>query len=172
MKRLFWVSLSLLLLLVSCRTTSVEERASLPEDSAEWYELLSVEESIGNRYNLLYSLYSEGGYESVIVEAEKALLLYPAYTRILKIKAASERELGRRGEYLSSLALILEREGDDESLRDLYLDALIENGEKEKALSFASETIILYPENEKAITVLSEESAFYAYLKETLQSQV
>lgn len=171
MKRLFWVSIALLLL-VSCRTTSEGETVSLPEDSAGWYELLTVEESIENRYNLLYSLYAENKYESVIEEAGKAVLLYPAYTRILKIKAASERELGQSTEYLSTLALILEREGADESLRNLYLDALIESGEKEKALSFASETIMLYPENEKAITVLSEESAFYAYLKETLQSQV
>ncbi len=171
MKRLFWVSL-FLLVLISCRTTSGGETASLPGDSAGWYELVRAEESIENRYNLLYSLYSEGEYGSVIEEAEKALLLYPAYTRILKIKAAAERDLGRNEEYLSSLALILEREGADESLRDLYLDELIDNGEKEKALSFASETIILYPENEKAILVLSQESAFYTYLKETLQSQV
>lgn len=172
MKRLFWVSIALLLLLASCRTTSAGETVSLPEDSAGWYELLTVEESIENRYNLLYSLYAENKYESVIEEADKALLLYPAYTRILKIKAASERELGLSTEYLSTLALILEREGADESLRDLYLDALIESGEKEKALSFASETIMLYPENEKAILVLSEKSAFYNFLKETSLSQV
>ncbi len=171
MKRLFWVSIALLLL-ISCRTTVTGETESIPEDSAGWYDLLQVEESIENRYNLLYSLYSEGKYESVIGEAENAILLYPSYTRILKIKAAAERELSLNEEYLSSLALILEREGADEELRDLYLDALIENGEKEKALSFASETISLYPENEKAIEILAETSAFYTYLKETLQSQV
>ncbi len=171
MKRLFWVSIALLLL-ISCRTTVTGETESIPEDSAGWYALLEVEESIENRYNLLYSLYSEGKYESVIEEAENAILLYPSYTRILKIKAAAERELSLNEEYLSSLALILEREGADEELRDLYLDAIIENGEKEKALSFASETIFLYPENEKAIEILAETSAFYTYLKETLQSQV
>lgn len=133
---------------------------------------METEESIENRYNLLYSLYSEGKYESVIAQAEAALLLYPEYTRILKIKAASERECGRTKDYIDTLSLILEREGADENLRDLYTDVLIEEGEKEKLLSFAEETILLYPENEKALLVLSEESAFYKYLRETLQSQV
>ena len=172
MKRLFWVSTALLLLLASCRTTSALEMSFLPSDSRGWYERLSIEESIENRYNLLYALYSEGEYESVIEEAEKAEILYPEYTRILKIEAAAERNLARTDEYLETLSLILEKEGADESLRDLYSDALIEAGEKEKALSFVSETIMLYPENEKAIALLSETSAFYSWLKETLQSQV
>lgn len=75
MKRLFWVSIALLLLLVSCSTTSAGESVSLPGDSEGWYELLTVEESIENRYNLLYSLYAENKYESVIEEAGKAVLL-------------------------------------------------------------------------------------------------
>lgn len=172
MKRLFWVSLLLVLFLVSCRTTESTGAPTLPDDSKGWYEMLESEESIESRYNLLYSLYSEEKYESVIAQAEAALLLYPEYTRILKIKAAAERECGRRKDYIVTLSLILEMEGADENLRDLYTDVLIEEGEKEKLLSFAEETIMLYPENEKALLVLSEESAFYEYLRETLQSQV
>ena len=172
MKRLFSASILILLLLFSCKSTEEAVITATPENSGEWLTLLESEESIENRYNLLYSLYSEGAYQRVIEEADRALLLYPDYTRILKIKAAAERETGDTSAYAATLALVLEREPYDESLRDMYTDALLENGEKEKALDFSRDTILIFPKNEKAISVLSETSAFYSYLKETSQSQV
>ncbi len=172
MKRLFSASIILILLIVSCTSTETVTQFVSGETSGDWYAVLDEEECIENRYNLLYSLYSEGAYEKVIEEADNALLLYPDYTRILKIKAAAARESGDTSTYTDTLALIIEREGYDENLRDLYTDALLGEGEKEKALDFSRETLLLYPENEKALSLLSEESAFYSYLRETLQSQV
>ncbi len=172
MKRLFSASILIILLLFSCRSTENSAVTVTPENSEGWYALLVSEENIENRYNLLYSLYSEGAYSAVIEQADNALLLYPGYTRILKIRAAAERESGDTSAYTETLSLVLEREPYDESLRDLYTDALLENGEKEKALDFSRETVLLFPKNEKAISLLSETSAFYQYLKETSQSQV
>ncbi len=130
-----------------------------------YYEvLLESEESVENRYNFIYYLYSEDSLERVITEAEKALSIYPDYTRFLKIEALAYRELENKEEYSKTLKRVIEKEPYDEELRDLYLDSLLALEDKETALTFSKETIILFPENEKAISVLAENSAFYTYL--------
>lgn len=90
--------------------------------------------------------------------------MYSGYTRFLKLKALCERTTGDKEKYLLSLNEILDYEPHDEELRDLYTDALLENGKTEDAALFAEETIIYYPENKKAISILAGESSFYSFL--------
>ncbi len=52
----------------------------------------------------------------------------------------------------------------DEELRDLYLESLTALGKKEEAAAFSKETIVFFPENKKAISILGETSSFYSYL--------
>ncbi len=174
MKRLFLVSL-FLLLLVSCK--SVEFVNEAKTDSSLYYKsALEREESVENRYNYVYYLYTEGEVNKCITECDYALTLYPGYTRFLKLKALAERTTGDRENYILILEEVLRYEPHDEELRDLYLETLLEDGKKEEAYAFSLETITYYPENKKAIAALAIESDFYSYLnslnQETSDSQV
>ncbi len=174
MKRLFLVSL-FLLLLVSCK--SVEFVNEAKTDSSLYYKsALEREESVENRYNYVYYLYTEGELDKCISECDYALTLYSGYTRFLKLKALCLRTTGEKENYISTLSEVLCYESHDEELRDLYLEALLEDGKTEKAYAFSRETIIYYPENKKAIATLAIESDFYSYLnslnQETSDSQV
>ena len=163
MKRLFLASI-IILLLVSCASFRVVSDSNDTATSIYYEVLLESEESVENRYNFIYYLYSEDSLERVITEAEKALSIYPDYTRFLKIEALAYRELDNKEEYSKTLKRVIEKEPYDEELRDLYLDSLLALEDKETALTFSKETIILFPENEKAISVLAENSDFYTYL--------
>ena len=165
MKKLYWASLILLIVLVSCQTTSV---VSVEDTSSSTYLLsqLEEEENRETRYNYIYSLYTEGEYEKVIAESEIAAEMYPEYTRFLKIKALSEKKTERDEAYSETLALILEKEPGDEELRDMYLESLLTLGKEAEAVEYAKKTILLYPENTKAIEVLGKKSEFYAFLFE------
>lgn len=163
MKRLFSASI-IILLLVSCASVKVVSDSNDTSTSIYYEVLLESEESVENRYNFIYYLYSEKNYERVITEAEKALALYPDYTRFIKIEALAYSKLDNKEEYSKTLKRVIEREPYDEELRDLYLDSLLTLEDKETAITFSKETILLFPENEKAISVLAENSAFYSYL--------
>lgn len=163
MKRLFLASI-IILLLVSCASVRVVSDSNDTATSIYYEVLLESEESVENRYNFIYYLYSEDSLERVVTEAEKALSIYPDYTRFLKIEALAYRELENKEEYSKTLKRVIEKEPYDEELRDLYLDSLLALEDKETALTFSKETIILFPENEKAISVLAENSDFYTYL--------
>ena len=167
MKRLFWVSIVLILLLSSCaNVTAVAEGDST--SSSYLLSLLETEENRETRYNYIYALYTEGEYEKVIAEAALAYEMYPEYTRFLKIKALAEKKTGRDELYSETLGLVISKEGYDEDLRNLYLESLLTLGERERALEFSKETIALYPENREALTLLSENSRFYSWLLTTL----
>ncbi len=165
MKRLFWASLILLIVLVSCQTT---KDVSVEDTSSSSYLLseLEEEENRETRYNYIYSLYTEGEYEKVIAESEIASEMYPEYTRFLKIKALAEKKTERDEAYSETLALILEKEPGDEELRDMYVESLLKLGKEDEAVEYAKKTILLYPGNTKAMEVLSSRSGFYAYLLE------
>ena len=168
MKRLFLASLILLIVLSSCRTASVVNE----EDTTSSTYLLSrleEEENRETRYNYIYSLYTEGEYEKVIAEAAAAQEMYPEYTRFLKIKALSEKKTGRDEAYSETLALILEKEPGDEELRAMYMESLLALSKEDEAVAYAEKTILLYPENTKAMEVLANRSAFYAYLIENTE---
>ena len=166
MKKLYWASLILLIVLVSCQTTSV---VSVEDTSSSTYLLsqLEEEENRETRYNYIYSLYTEGEYEKDIAESEIAVEMYPEYTRFLKIKALAEKKTERDETYSETLSLILEKEPGDEELRNMYLESLLTLGKEDEAVEAAKETILLYPENAKAMEILGKESAFYAFLLET-----
>ena len=166
MKKLYWASLILLIVLVSCQTTSV---VSVEDTSSSTYLLsqLEEEENRETRYNYIYSLYTEEEYEKVIAESEIAVEMYPEYTRFLKIKALAEKKTERDETYSETLSLILEKEPGDEELRNMYLESLLALGKEYEAVEAAKETILLYPENAKAMEILGKESAFYAFLLET-----
>lgn len=132
--------------------------------SLYYSSLLQENESVENRYNYIYYLYVEGDYGAVISEAGKAVEKYPGYSRFYKIKALAYEKLGDRENYSSTLASLMELEPYDEELRNLYLDSLLALEETEKAYDFSKETIILFPEDKKAIEVLAETSSFYQYL--------
>ena len=170
LKRLFWVSI-LLILLSSCVTNS-----TVVKDSLYYGNLVRKEESVENRYNYIYALYSEGEYKKIIEEALQGADLYPTYTRFTKIKALSYQKLGDSLSYSSSLLSVLEREPYSEELIKLYLESLIEIGEKERAYSYSREVLTLFPDNTTAIKILSEVSQFYNYLntlnEENAQSQL
>jgi tetratricopeptide (TPR) repeat protein len=168
LKRLFWASLILLIVLVSCQTT---KDVSVEDTSSSLYLLsrLEEEENRETRYNYIYSLYTEGEYEKVIAESEIAAEMYPEYTRFLKIKALAEKKTERDEAYSETLALILEKEPGDEELRDMYLESLLTLGKEDEAVEYAKKTILLYPGNTKAIEVLSSRSGFYAYLLENTE---
>ncbi len=158
MKRLFSASLILLVILFS---SCVTEKKAQEEDSVE------------RMYNAIYASCVAGDWPDVIRSSDEALSVYPRHTRFLKTKALALRETGQKKEYVAALEEIIRREPYDESLRNLYLDTLVLSGEKEKALSFSEKTIILFPENMKALSVLKGESGFYSYLfKEISGSQV
>lgn len=162
MKRLFLVSL-LLLLLISCR--SVKIVGDYDSSSSLYYKnALESEESKENRYNYVYYLYIEGDYEKCITECDVALALYPGYTRFLKLKALCLIRTEDKENYIVTLREILDYEPHDEELRELYLSVLVEDGKTEEAISFAKETILYYPENKKAVSTLAGESEFYLYL--------
>lgn len=163
MKRQFSASI-IILLLVSCASVKVVSDSNDTSTSIYYEVLLESEESVENRYNFIYYLYSEKNYERVITEAEKALTLYPDYTRFIKIEALAYSKLDNKEEYSTTLKRVIEREPYDEELRDLYLDSLLTLEDKETAITFSKGTILLFPENEKAISVLAENSAFYSYL--------
>ncbi len=162
MKRLFLVSLSLLLLF-SCSSVKVVEDSDTAS-SLYYKNALESKESTENRYNYVYYLYMEGDYENCITQCDYALTMYSGYTRFLKLRALCERTTGDKEKYLLSLNEILDYEPHDEELRDLYTDALLESGKTEDAALFAEETIIYYPENKKAISILAGESSFYSFL--------
>ena len=168
MKKLYWASLILLIVLVSCQTTSV---VSVEDTSSSLYLLsqLEEEENRETRYNYIYSLYTEEEYEKVIAESEIAVEMYPEYTRFLKIKALSEKKTGRDEAYSETLALILEKEPGDEELRAMYMESLLALSKEDEAVAYAEKTILLYPENTKAMEVLANRSAFYAYLIENTE---
>lgn len=171
MKRLFLISISLVLLFSSCQTNSsntlnYEEGYSLVgrEASAYYYTLLCNNESVELRYNYIYSLFENKDYYLVIDECEIAIELYPNYSRFLKIKANAYKELEDAENYSLTLSNILTLEPYNEEILDLYIDSLLFLGEKEKAITVSYEALSLFPENKKAITVLSEVSDFYKML--------
>lgn len=172
MKRLFSVSIILLLILCSCRTALVVEG---DRDSLYYESLLNEKESMEVRYNYLYALYEENSYEKILADVDKAISLYPEYTRFIKLKALAARETGDTALYSEALSLVLENEPYDEELRNLYLDSLLDIGKTDEAFVFSKETLKLFPDNVKALTLLSGESPFYSYLlslKDTSLSQV
>ncbi len=168
MKRLFWASLILLILLSSCTTA----KAVSGEDTTSSARLLSEleeEENRETRYNYIYSLYTEGEYGKVIAESEIAAEMYPEYTRFLKIRALAEKKTGRDEAYSETLALILENEPGDEEMREMYMDSLLALQREDEAVEYAEKTILLYPGNTKAMEVLSRKSGFYAFLLENAE---
>lgn len=162
MKRLFLVSLTILLL-VSCQSVKVVEEDN-KESSLYYSSILDDKESKDDRYNYIYYLYKEGNLELVLTETEKAAEKYPEYSRFLKLRALTFKDLGDGENYSSTLYSIILLEPYDEELRDLYLDSLTALGKKEQAESFSKETITFFPENKKAISILAETSSFYSYL--------
>ena len=48
----------------------------------------------------------------------------------------------------------------------MYLESLLTLGKEDEAVEYAKKTILLYPENTKAIEVLGKKSEFYAFLFE------
>ena len=164
-----------LILLVSCK--SVEFVNDGDNESSLYYKsALEREESVENRYNYVYYLYTEGDLDRCITECDYAITLYSAYTRFLKLKALCLKTTGDKENYILTLREVLDYEPHDEQLRDLYLTALLEEEKTEEAAQFSRETIIYYPDNKKAIYTLGKESEFYSYLdslnQETSDSQV
>ncbi len=156
------VSLSILLV-VSCSSVKVVEEDN-KESSLYYSSLLEENESRDDRYNYIYYLYKEGSLEEVIKETEKAVSEYPEYSRFFKIKALAYKDIGDEENYSLTLSQVILLEPYDEELRDLYLDSLTALGKKEEAAAFSKETIVFFPENKKAISILGETSSFYSYL--------
>ncbi len=171
LKRLFLISISIVLLFSSCQTKSndtlsYEEGYALRgrEASAYYYTLLCSNENVELRYNYIYSLFENRDYYLVIDECEIAEELYPQYSRFLKIKANAYKELEDIESYSSTLSRILALEPYNEEIFNLYIDSLLLLGEKEKAITASYEALHLFTENKKIISVLSEENEFYKNL--------
>lgn len=171
LKRLFLISISVVLLFSSCQTKSsvslsYEEGYTLRgrEASAYYYTLLCNNENVELRYNYIYSLFENNDYYLVIDECEIAEELYPKHSRFLKIKANAYKELEDNENYSLTLSSILALEPYNEEILNLYIDSLLLLGEKEEAITTSYEALSLFPENKKAISVLSEISEFYESL--------
>lgn len=134
------------------------------EASAYYYTLLCNNENVELRYNYIYSLFENKDYYLVLDECEIAEGLYPKYSRFLKIKANAYKELNDNENYSLTLSSILNLEPYNEDILNLYIDSLLLLGEKEKAITTSYEALSLFPENKKAISVLSEVNDFYKTL--------
>ena len=158
----------ILLLLISCATAG-NERQVLSD--AEQYDPemragylgMHYSESSGYElsYNYAYYLIQDGNLERAMEVAKHSIMAFPDMIRFHYLKAYIEKSEMRLNSYEKTLLGILDFNPGDRIARDGLLTLYSQMRYKEKAISMAYDTLRLYPEDRKALSVLAEYSDFY-----------
>ncbi|MGN0907371.1 MAG: hypothetical protein ACI4NM_09510 [Bullifex sp.] len=172
MKRLFWVSLILSIVLSSCASSAdaLKDEAKTAGRTRE--ETLSslqkayaaAPEDKNVSYNWAYALASDGRYAESLEVSSHAVSLHPDTVRFYTLRAFTEKSLGLYREYEKTLESLLVL---DEAYTAVALELMLHYEalfEHEKAEEKARLVLKYEKDNEEAISVLSRTDPLYRLL--------
>lgn len=168
MKRLFWVNIIVLLLLLSCTTLDSEKEAIIKsdtlkrEDRAKYLESFYSESSSQElSYNYAYYLLENKDYDNAMNVIENAIAKYPDAIRFLYMKAFIERSESKLYSYEKTLLSILEKDKADTISREALI-TLYENLKyKDKSIDMALSTLDYSIDNKTALNALAHYIDFF-----------
>lgn len=166
MKRLFFASLVLLILLLSCSSVgNYMVRAEESDDVDERISIYSDTIRGGNQdmrayYNLAYLYLYKEDYQNAEAVLKEAISLFPETFRFYSALLYLYEETGAEDAELELSYDILSFMHADEDIRNRIL-RILDKRDDPRAYDFAKETIVYYPENQRAINILSDYHPFF-----------
>ena len=165
-------SISMLLLLASCRSTAgtADEsyldrgyRLSGEEAAAVYLEGIGEEPSHQLYYNLAYSYLESGEWDKAIESAEEASALYPDMIRFDYLRLYAYRESGRMYSYEKELERLAEKYPANDDIAEMLLSAY-SGARRPEAIPIARKLLQRDPSSQAAIRALGEFYTFYEAL--------
>ena len=169
MKRLFFLNLLAVLLFVSCASADnsssylirAEESADIEERIGIY--LSQIEENSDDMrayYNLAYLYLYQEDYLKAEEILKRAISLFPEHFRFYSALLYLYERTGDEDKELETLYEILSFMYADEDVRNRIL-RILDKRDDERRVPFAEETLLYYPENQRAINILSEVHQYF-----------
>lgn len=169
MKRLFFLNLLAFLLFVSCASADnsssylirAEESADIEERIGIY--LSQIEENSDDMrayYNLAYLYLYQEDYLKAEEILKRSISLFPEHFRFYSALLYLYERTGNEDKELETLYNILSFMYADEDVRNRIL-RILDKRDDERRVPFAEETLLYYPENQRAINILSEVHPYF-----------